>query len=433
MSISRTLTGAANIAAMFVAMPVMAPTPTGPTVIYVDDDAPPGGDGLTWETAYRFLQDAIAASGFTSPVIRVAQGLQKPDRDEANPNGTGDREAAFELPVFGVTLLGGYAGLGSPDPDDRDPALYESILSGDLAGDDEPGFVNNDENSVHVVDGGTLHSVIDGLTITGGNATGFFGGGIHNIGGNLTVANCRIVGNFAGSQGGGMSISFEGNPTLIMNCVFENNGASSGGGGMYIQSGSSPTLVNCTFRGNTVLGSGDAMRNALNSDPVLINCAFIDNTTMSVGGAVANGDGCSPMFTNCLFVGNSAASGGGAIESSGVSFPNVVNSIVYYNDWPQIVDDSGAVTTITYSDEQYGWPGTGNIDADPLFVDPENGDFRLLPGSPCIDAADNTAIPLRSPDLDGNPRLVDDPATRDTGFPIGWPGPIVDMGAYEYQ
>ena len=60
-----------------------------------------------------------------------------------------------------------------------------------------------------------------------------------------------------------------------------------------------------------------------------------------------------------------------------------------------------------YSDVQSGWPGQGNIDADPLFVDPANGDLRLVPGSPCIDAGDNTAVPeALPPALDRNPPLV---------------------------
>ena len=82
---------------------------------------------------------------------------------------------------------------------------------------------------------------------------------------------------------------------------------------------------------------------------------------------------------------------------------------------------------------QGGWDGAGanNIDADPLFVDPDNGDYRLQAGSPCIDAANNLFVPLGiTTDLDGNPRFVDDPDTPDTGN--GDP-PIVDMGAYEFQ
>ncbi len=84
-----------------------------------------------------------------------------------------------------------------------------------------------------------------------------------------------------------------------------------------------------------------------------------------------------------------------------------------------------------YSDVEDGWTGEGNIDADPLFVDPDNDDYHISSGSPCIDAADNTAVPKGiDTDLDGNPRFLDDPATKDTGF--GEP-PIIDMGAYEFQ
>ncbi|MHC4385102.1 MAG: hypothetical protein ACYS0J_20045, partial [Planctomycetota bacterium] len=62
------------------------------TVLYVDDDAPAAGDGLTWSTACRFLQDALAGAG-AGTEIRVAQGTYQPDRSEASPGGTGDREA----------------------------------------------------------------------------------------------------------------------------------------------------------------------------------------------------------------------------------------------------------------------------------------------------------------------------------------------------
>ena len=73
----------------------------------------------------------------------------------------------------------------------------------------------------------------------------------------------------------------------------------------------------------------------------------------------------------------------------------------------------------------------GNIDEDPLFVDPGIGDYHLSPGSPCIDAADNDAVPAGTTfDLDGNQRFVDDPDTEDTGF---GDCPVVDMGSYEFQ
>ncbi len=82
---------------------------------------------------------------------------------------------------------------------------------------------------------------------------------------------------------------------------------------------------------------------------------------------------------------------------------------------------------------QGGWPGDGNIDADPLFLDPDDSDFHLSAGSPCIDAADNTAVPMDiTTDLDGNPRFVNDLDTQDTGVSEGG-CPVVEMGAYEFQ
>ena len=71
------------------------------------------------------------------------------------------------------------------------------------------------------------------------------------------------------------------------------------------------------------------------------------------------------------------------------------------------------------------WPGEGNISADPLFV--SAGDYRLLPGSPCIDTGTSEEAP--ESDIEGNSR-VDDPATPNSG--VGTPD-YVDMGAYEYQ
>jgi len=109
------------------------------------------------------------------------------------------------------------------------------------------------------------------------------------------------------------------------------------------------------------------------------------------------------------------------------SSPTVINCILW-GDSPGEITGPGTPTVI-FSDVQEGIPGTGNIDADPLFVDPDNGDVHVSPGSPCIDAAYNLLVPegIRR-DLDGNPRIV-------VGSSLVYLGaaPIVDMGAYEYQ
>ncbi len=52
------------------------------TVVYVVDDAALGGDGATWPTAYKYLQDALIGAPAGSE-IRVAQGTYKLDQDEA--------------------------------------------------------------------------------------------------------------------------------------------------------------------------------------------------------------------------------------------------------------------------------------------------------------------------------------------------------------
>ncbi len=150
------------------------------------------------------------------------------------------------------------------------------------------------------------------------------------------------------------------------------------------------------------------------------------------------------------------------------SGPTVANCILWQDSAPQgpeIYIDDSSLMSVTYSDIQGGealvfvepggtlnW-GDGNIDGQPLFVDADgpdeilgtqDDDLRLLPGSPCIDAGDNTAVPADELDLDGdnelseplpfdldsNPRFFDDTCTFDSG--IGDP-PVVDMGAYEFQ
>jgi hypothetical protein len=134
----------------------------------------------------------------------------------------------------------------------------------------------------------------------------------------------------------------------------------------------------------------------LGSDAYIVNCTFVDNNALS------------PDVLTAATVANSVFRGQG---------------LHFHED-----DD---LSSVTYSNIEGGWPGEGNIDADPLFVDSAAGDLRLLPGSPCIDAGDNTAVPewVRT-DIGGLERFVDDPGTVDTGKGTA---PIVDIGAHEFQ
>lgn len=132
------------------------------------------------------------------------------------------------------------------------------------------------------------------------------------------------------------------------------------------------------------------------------------------------------IVTNCTFSGNTADYGGGI--STNFFFPSVTNCVLWGNSPDEISASAGFA--VSYSDVGGGYAGVGNIDADPLFVDPDSDDLRLQAGSPCIDAGDSGAMPLPV-DFDGNPRGVDDFSVPDTGIPVF--GLTADMGAYEFQ
>jgi hypothetical protein len=290
-------------------------------IIYVDDDAAGANDGSNWENAYVYLQDALAdANSAGKPVeIRVAHGTYKPDQGAFQT--LGDREATFSL-ISSVTLTGGYSGIGEPNPDTRDVELYETVLSGDLHGDDVQvdeleavdlgdffGEPTRAENSYHVVtDSGTDDSaILDGFTITAGNANGptgpeddrnkfKLGAGMYNISGSPIVANCTFTKNSA-NFGGGMN-NMLGNPTIV-NCSFNWNN----GGGMRNES-STVTLTNCTFTGN----SWGGILNQLSS-LTLTNCIFNENWS-SVGGGIGSVQ-TTLVLTDCTFIKNSADIAGG--------------------------------------------------------------------------------------------------------------------------
>ena len=339
-------------------------------------------------------------------------------------DGTGSREATFRL-INGVTLKGGYAGFGKPDPNARDTELYETILSGDLHGNDteidDPCDLWTDlkrsDNSYHVVtvSENNVNPIVDGVTIAGGHAnenypsTNCYGGGVYSGGGSARLISCKFSGNSA-LYGGGM-YNNAGQPALI-SCTFDMNFASYGGGmhsslgqatlldctfsgnsgisgGAMANTTSSPKLTNCTFRRN-IATSGGGIGN-WDSSPELIGCILSGNSAASFGGGMANvsskpilancilsgnsavsGGGMSnvwsnPTLTGCTLSGNSAASAGGGVDNYDSSL--VVNNSILWGDTPDEISVAGGAPGVTCSNVEGGWPGKGNIDADPCFVD----------------------------------------------------------------
>jgi hypothetical protein len=277
------------------------PGPRQTQRLYVDDDAIGANNGSSWDDAFNWLQDALAVAGRGDEIL-VAQGVYKPDQG-ADVTG-GDREATFQV-RSGVTVKGGYAGFGSPDPNERDVELYETILTGDLNGDDIEELYEppNAENSYHVITISRTDSttVLGGFIVIAGNADGDLAGGprnkggaVYNDGGSLKICNCKFIGNSA--YGGGAIYSGFGSPKFI-NCNFEDNWASA----MY-NLDSSPELINCKFIGNHSVFGG-AMFND-NSDAVLTDCLFFKNLVKDLyhgaGGGMYNSDS-DLILTNCAF------------------------------------------------------------------------------------------------------------------------------------
>jgi len=430
--------------------------PFGTDTIYVDTTAAGNDDGTNWTDAFNYLQDALAAAS-SGDTILVAEGMCKPDQGGGQTPGS--RTATFQL-ISGVAIYGGFPEGGGNSWEDRDVTANETILSGDIGVPD----VNTD-NSYHVVTGsGTdATAVLDGFTITDGYADGGGaednGGGMYNVTGGPTVENCTFSDNSADQYGAGMYNGVS--SPKVNNCTFSGNEAVGGGGGM-MNNGSSPTVTNCTFRGNAALtnykgggmynmsscspivtnctfnnntaGKGGGMANRSSSDPSVTNCTFNGNQTIHNGGGMFNENNCNPTLTNCTIIANTSNYGGG-ISNFDNSDPIIANCILWDNTatgGAQIYNhDATCSATVTYSDVEGDWPGAGNFDADPVFIDangPDNivgtGDdnLHLSHGSPCIDIGNNSVV-ANNLDIENRLRLVDGDCNGTV---------TVDMGAYEF-
>ena len=408
-------------------------TSTFGKIIYVDNDAAGANDGTSWENAYTFLQEALAdANSAEKPVeIRIAQGIYRPNQGLVAIPEFDWRTTTFQL-INGVALIGGYAGLGSWDPNTRDIELYETILSGDLNGDDVqvadpcdlPDEPTRAENSYHVVTANRIDvtTMLEGFTITDGNADGPFprnyGGGMYSYISNLSVIACTFSRNSAGHDGeGGAMYNAASNMTLT-NCILIGNWASYGGamyndysnsslggcilgrnsaqrGGAIYNYDSTPSLTDCTCYENSAYYGG-GMYN-YNGSPVLTGCRFIANSA-PLGGGMYN-SGSSPSLTNCIFSGNSSPTGGGiynfrqnsstvtnctfagnsakngsglACFSSGPGNAStvVLTNCIFRDGGDEISNDGPSTVEVAYSNVQGGWPGEGNIDVDSFFADP---------------------------------------------------------------
>jgi len=362
----------------------------------------------------------------------------------------------------------------------RDPDQFVSILTGDLAGNDGANFQNQSDNSLHVVAAINVGSaVLDGFTVTGGNANGAWlddsGGGIRLESSNVLVTRCSITGNQAVTGGGGLLIAGvdTDGPAALVLCNLTLNKTDGRGGGLRLARVNGFQMLSCHVTANQAFGGGGVSSEGSvdgGQPHSFVNSLFAVNTASEsdAGGAlliIASDD----SITNCTIVQNRSGLGGGLFVQ--VSQINIANSLIWENEDPWGRDDLVAQValgglgqaSVTHSCapriDTALEDGTGidadmtNVATDPQFLDrlgPDgvrgtgDEDFRLSPGSACADAGDNGRVPADMFDVDGDGdtaervpldlagllRFTDDPLALNVG--VG-PNPIVDVGAFEFR
>jgi len=431
-------------------------------------------NGTSWQNAYDGTQLQTAINEPDVSGVYVAAGTYKPT------NGT-DRTISFHM-KNGVAVYGGFAGWEGT-VDERNNwgigQVNETILSGDLKDNDGKPSEDFAENAYHVVYNSGINStaIIDGFTITGGNANGDdyagTGGGIYNSSSSPTITNCSLKLNFADRGGGGI-YNLNSSPTLT-HCLISNNHTSFGGGGVFNyasslrltsctisdnlsvvpggggifnttssivlvnciikynwgehgggicnENSSTSDLFNCIISENGADGWGGGLSNS-NSTATLINCLLSGNSNYVMGGALYNDKFLT--LTNCTIAGNIVWCDGGGIYNSGTLKLN--NCIVWDNsagykghqlfNYGTIMLNYSCyanMTEDTYNEGTFT-PDTYCLTTDPLFVNAANNDYRIEENSACKDAG-NAGYNTEVYDIRGQARIQDG---------------TIDMGAYEW-
>jgi hypothetical protein len=294
-----------------------------------------------------------------------------------------------------VSIRGNHAGLdgGGVYVDSCSPSFANSKLEDNGAGRDGGGLFGH-HGSVRLAG-----------SVVSRNRAFRDGGGAASFASAIDLSSVQVTRNAAGGDGGGLRISWS--DSVVSSSLVSANTAAGDGGGFYVNE-DAPVIVDSLVTGNRA----------------------------ARGGGAFDGERAESTFLNAVFHGNDASGAGDALYNAAFSDVDVYNTIAFGNGELEIFDDKLAETEVLFCDVRGGYAGTTNIDADPLFSSPGswddsgtpddaaddfwlNGDYHLLPGSPCVDRV--------SPDADADGADWED--VEDAGLP----DTASDIGAYDCQ
>jgi hypothetical protein len=425
----------ANLAALATASTVHGQT----KVVYVDDDAPAGGDGTSWGSAFRYLDDALAvanASRATEFNIHIAQGTYTPGR------GSLDKTSSFMIefqPVSSssVSLFGGFAGIGTVNPSLRDTASFITVLSADL-GRNDPNI--SSDNAYRILDAEVaMGTTLDGLYFRGTRALGeswtyalslmlyspqdflMVNGPVDSV-----IRDCTFEDHQVGSSQNLVTIfnSQRGSRILIEDCTFKN--VRSFTAHSMIVVGGRSEITRSRFLTDEQWGRAPIVWTP--GQALLKDCDFLG---MRVAFQQSDFSPASAptVIDRCLFVSPNDAQEIATIATSNARIRDSIIQSTSAVTMPllKILPGGGFVSVencnvdggqgaVVGATSKLKWL-EGNITSDPEFTDIDgtdndlftwdDNDLRLSPTSPCIDAGRPVAPIAGMLDLIGSPRFFD--------------------------
>lgn len=385
-------------------------------ILYVRTSGSDLNSGASWAQAKKTIQAAVNAA-VSGDEVWVAAGSYK-------------EKVILE---HAVSVLGGFNGTESL-PLQRNWITNVTTIDGDNTG-----------GAAVVTVAAETGPTLDGFRITRGAAGGVYVG----VGSAPVIRNNTIIDNSA-SLGAGIYCADQSNPQIYDNIIQSNRATSGRGGGIYCVN-CSALIYNNTVRANVAYNGGGIYALALPPSPdavvedfpVIINNVISGNTGILYGGGILVKNSSHTIANNTVVANNAGLEGGGMFieRAADIAQANILlvgNNIIAFNGSGIYVSGDAEMlwilTNCVYGNLMYDYSPlledlpdlypegdfAGNISADPLFVDRDAGNYRIVEGSPCRDAGLNSMVSPGDKDMDGRPRIHPE-------------GGIVDIGADEWD